>query len=132
MVAGLVAAVCAVAWLHAQGAGATMPRRGGNPVAAQVENPVPSTETSMEAGRALYVEHCAHCHGGSGRGDGGGASGGGQPADFTDDQWEFGSSDGEIFSVIAEGTSTDMQAYAGRIPVTGMWNLVNFLRTLKH
>lgn len=66
-----------------------------------------------------------------GKGDGGGAGAGGQPADFTDDVWEFGSSDGEIFAAIQQGTSADMESYAERISATEIWNLVNYLRTLK-
>lgn len=111
---------------------ATLPRRGGNPVAAKVMNPVPSTEASIEAGRKIYRQHCPRCHGPEGRGDGGGAGAGGQPADFTDAEWEFGGSDGEIFAAIAQGTSADMEAYAERIPATEIWNLVNYLRTLIH
>jgi hypothetical protein len=42
----------------------------------------------------------------------------------------YGSSDGEIFSVIRDGTMGDMGAYAGRLTDSDMWNVVNFLRTL--
>jgi mono/diheme cytochrome c family protein len=110
---------------------ATTPRRGGNAVAAKVANPVPTTPESIAAGRQTYQRLCARCHGPEGKGDGGGAGAGGQPSDFTDDEWEFGSSDGEIFAAIAEGTSADMESYADRIAPTEIWNLVNYLRTLK-
>jgi hypothetical protein len=43
---------------------------------------------------------------------GGGARAGGQPADFTDDVWEFGASDGEIFAAIAEGRRPTWRATA--------------------
>jgi hypothetical protein len=66
-----------------------------------------------------------------GRGDGGGAGAGGQPADLTDDTWEFGSSDGEIFSVISEGTSADMESYAERLEAVEIWNLVNYIRGMR-
>lgn len=59
------------------------------------------------------------------------AGAGGQPANFTDEEWQFGGSDGEIFAAIAEGTSADMEAYAERIPASEIWSLVNYLRTLK-
>jgi mono/diheme cytochrome c family protein len=109
----------------------TMPKRGGNPIAAKVVNPVPSTPASVEAGRKVYRTFCPRCHGPEGKGDGGGAGAGGQPANFTDEEWEFGSTDGEIFAAIAEGTSADMEAYAERIPPTEIWHLVNYLRSLK-
>ncbi len=109
----------------------TTPKRGGNPVAAKVNNPVAATEASVGSGRRTYRLICSRCHGPEGKGDGGGAGAGGQPANFTDEVWEFGSSDGEIFAAIAEGTSADMESYAERMAATDMWNLVNYLRTLK-
>jgi mono/diheme cytochrome c family protein len=110
---------------------ATSPRRGGNPAAATIQNPVPATEASIAAGQRTYRLLCARCHGAAGKGDGGGAGAGGQPADFTDDVWEFGSSDGEVFAAIQQGTSADMESYAERIPTAEIWNLVNYLRSLK-
>ena len=130
LLALVVACAYPVAWIDAQGA--TTPKRGGNLVAAKVVNPVPVTVASVEAGRKTYRTLCPRCHGPEGRGDGGGAGAGGQPADFTDAEWEFGASDGEIFAAIAEGTSADMESYAERIAAAEIWNLVNFLRTLKH
>jgi mono/diheme cytochrome c family protein len=125
--------VSAVSWASTQGGTltATTPRRGGNPVAAKVANPVAATAESISAGQKTYRSLCARCHGPTGKGDGGGAGAGGQPADFTDDVWEFGSSDGEIFAAIQQGTSADMESYAERISATEIWNLVNYLRTLK-
>ena len=121
------------AWVSAQGGALTptTPRRGGNPVAARLANPVPPTEASVAAGRQTYRRLCARCHGPAGQGDGGGAGAGGQPADFTDDAWDFGGSDGEIFAAIKEGTSADMESYAERLADPEIWNLVNYLKTLK-
>ncbi|PYR53116.1 MAG: hypothetical protein DMF89_00160 [Acidobacteria bacterium] len=72
----------------------TTPRRGGNPNAAKRANPLPRSPASVEAGRRTYQRLCARCHGIAGKGDGGGAGAGGQPADLTDATWEFGSTDG--------------------------------------
>ncbi len=128
-----LALASATAWAATQGGTitSTTPRRGGNPVAAKIANPVPATEASIAAGRKTYAPLCSRCHGPAGKGDGGGAGAGGQPADFTDDVWDFGSSDGEIFAAIAEGTSADMESYAERLSAPEIWNLVNYLRTLK-
>lgn len=127
------AIACGTAWTSTQGGAitATTPKRGGNAVAAKVVNPVAATAASVAAGRKTYMLLCSRCHGPAGKGDGGGAGAGGQPADFTDDLWEFGSSDGEIYAAIAEGTSADMESYAERIPAQGIWELVNYLRSLK-
>jgi mono/diheme cytochrome c family protein len=109
---------------------ATTPRRGGNPAAAKVTNPVALTADSVAEGRRTYQRLCSRCHGAEGRGDGGGAGAGGQPADLTDSQWDFGGSDGEIFHAIREGTSADMESYSERIRDTEIWNLVNFIRSI--
>ena len=108
----------------------TTPRRGGNPNAAKLVNPVPRSTESIASGRRSYQRLCERCHGVFGKGDGGGAGAGGQPADLTDTTWEFGSTDGEIFSAIREGTSADMESYAERLGDTDIWNLVNFIRSI--
>ena len=108
----------------------TAPRRGGNPAAAKIANPVAPTAESIAAGRRTYARLCVRCHGPEGKGDGGGAGAGGQPADFTDDTWDFGASDGEIFSVIRDGISADMEAYGERIKETEVWELVNFIKSI--
>jgi cytochrome c oxidase cbb3-type subunit 3 len=106
-----------------------MAKRGGNPDAAKVQNPVPSTPDSIAQGRRSYQRLCSRCHGPQGKGDGSGG-GGAQPADLTDDKWDYGSSDGEIFAAIHDGTSIDMEGYAERLSDTDIWNLVNYLRSI--
>jgi mono/diheme cytochrome c family protein len=105
-------------------------RRGGDPVAAQIENPVAATSDSIAAGRRTFARSCETCHGPSGKGDGT-AAGADQPSDLSDDVWDFGSSDGEIFTVIRGGvTGKDMRPFAGRLTDSEIWNVVNFIRTL--
>jgi cytochrome c oxidase cbb3-type subunit 3 len=58
------------------------------------------------------------------------AGAGGQPADFTDKEWIFGGSPGEVFTVIRDGTSADMDSYVERMSETDMWNLVHYVRSL--
>lgn len=129
VVLALIAGASVVA---GQGRLTTMtPRRGGNPEAARLRNPVAATEGSLAAGRRAYQRLCSRCHGVEGKGDGGGAGAGGQPADFTDDVWTFGASDGEIYSAISEGTSADMESYAEQLEPGEIWNLVNYVRTLR-
>jgi mono/diheme cytochrome c family protein len=106
------------------------PRLGGNPEAAKIANPSPRTPESIASGKRTYQRLCINCHGPEGKGDGGGAGAGGQPSDLTDEKWDYGATDGEIFSVIHEGTSADMQGYADQIDDAGIWNLVNYLRSI--
>ena len=114
----------------AAGQVSTAPRRGGNPEAAKIANPVSAAPDSVGAGRRVYARLCANCHGPSGKGDGSGAAGGAAPADLTDATWDYGSSDGEIFTVIRDGTSADMGSYAERLSQQDIWNVVNYVRTL--
>ena len=114
----------------AWGTPAMAPRRGGNPIAAKVANPIAATPESVASGRRTYRRMCALCHGAEGKGDGGGAGAGGVPADLTAGQWRYGGSDGELFSVIHDGTSADMQGFGEQLTDTDIWNLVNYIRTL--
>lgn len=100
---------------------------GAQTAAAVVKNPVDKTPESIAAGKRIYLRLCQRCHGAEGKGDGGG---GGVPSDLTDETWDHGSSDGEIFKSIHDGTSADMEGYGERISDTDIWNVVNFIRSL--
>ena len=104
-------------------------RKGGNPDAAKLANPVPVSAESVAAGKRSYQRLCTRCHGPEGKGDGTAATGA-QPPDLTDAKWDFGGSDGEIFAAIHDGTSADMDGYAARLSDAEIWNVVNYLRTL--
>jgi len=111
-------------------------RGRGNPEAAKIKNPVAADAASIAAGREIYQRYCASCHGADGKGgivnslveDRGGPP----TPDLTDDQWDFGSSDGEIFSAVKNGTPPDlfMGPWDGRLTDTEIWNVVNYVRSL--
>ena len=130
---GIGLCVCA---LSGAALGAPQPiaaKKGGNPEAAKIKNPVAATPESVAAGKRSYTRLCVKCHGPEGAGDGTGATGPVAPQDMTDAAWEYGGSDGEIFTVIHDGIpkSPDMEGYSSRISDTEIWNLVNYLRTLR-
>ena len=104
------------------------PRR--NPEAQKLKNPVSIDAESIEAGKKIYQRLCASCHGPKAKGDGGLALSGGTPSDLTDEIWDYGSSDGEIFLVIRDGVSSDMLAYKDRLDEKQIWQVVNYLRSL--
>jgi len=122
--------VCALAALLQS---PTMPKKGGNPEAAKIKNPVAASPESIAAGKRSYTRLCIKCHGAEGAGDGTGATGPVAPQDMTDEKWDYGGSDGEIFAVIKEGVpqSADMEGYAARMSDTDIWNVVNYVRTLR-
>ena len=114
---------------------------GHSPHSAQVArvNPVASTPESLAAGKKAYDLYCASCHGSAGQGAVKAGvlisivqeQGGRQPPDLTDDQWDHGSTDGDVYTVIEKGVpSTMMAGWAGRIGETDVWNIVNYIRAL--
>ena len=102
-----------------------------HPEGQALENPMEATADSKATGRQRYVFMCRDCHGNTGLGDGDMAHACGDVPDFTDETWLHGPSDGEIFLVIKEGVSADMQPYAARITDEDIWHLVNYLKTLQ-
>jgi cbb3-type cytochrome c oxidase subunit III len=102
----------------------------GQAQARKLVNPVPSDTDSIDAGKKLYQRNCAGCHGPAGKGDGSMALSGGTPSDLTDDTWDHGSTDGEIFVVIRDGVSSDMQGYKDRLTEKQIWQVINFIRSI--
>lgn len=100
--------------------------------AAKLTSPVTADLTSLAAGKKLYDVRCASCHGPTGKGDGKeGELLNPKPADFTDAIWLHGSTDGEIFTVIRNGSKqTGMAAFGSRMTSEEIWNLVNYVRSL--
>ena len=108
-------------------------KRGGDPKLAALKNPVPSNTASVTAGRGLYGKNCRHCHGLRGKGDGPLAPKSPTPADLTDDKWDHGSSDGEIYSIILNGAPTpmsEMKPMKGTLTPTQIWQVVNYIRSI--
>ena len=109
-------------------------RRGGDPSARK--NPVPANAASITAGRALYNKNCRHCHGLRGKGDGALAPKDPKPADLTDDKWDLGSEDGEIFLTIwnggpaRRGKESEMKGMKGTLAEKEVWQLITYLRSI--
>lgn len=95
-------------------------------------NPVPMSEDSVKAGRAVYATWCRSCHGLRGRGDGVTAPEGAKPANLTDAEWKYGATDAEIFNNIRKGIKpfTAMKPQPDTLKDTDIWSVVNFIRSL--
>ncbi len=103
-------------------------------------NPVASTPQSIAAGKRAYDANCGACHGNLAQGAVKAGmtisiieeQRGKQPPDLTDDQWDHGSTDSDIFAVIKRGVPPTMMAgFDGRVPDQDIWSIVNYLRSLR-
>ncbi len=95
------------------------------------KNPVPFTDVAVEQGKKLYESQCAMCHGSNGKGDGDLARALKiAPPDFTKPSVLAKRTDGELFTIIGEGT-TPMPGQKHRMSDLQRWELVDFLRSLQ-
>jgi mono/diheme cytochrome c family protein len=106
--------------------------QGGTAEAAKLKNPVSATPESLAAGEMLYRRRCAGCHGVDGKGGPPKDAGDPRAANLTDDTWDHGGTDGEIYTVIREGIGPNyrMEAFADRLSDTDTWNIINYVRSL--
>ena len=102
-----------------------------------LKNPIQPTPESLAAGKRLYDRLCANCHGATGLGDGEKAktlaeAGQPKPPDLTDEKWDHGSTEGEIFADIRDGLGSTMTGLNGKpgIGPEEIWHLVNYTRSL--
>ena len=104
----------------------------GNPEAAKVKNPIATSPESIAAGQQTFRQNCAPCHGRTAEGGTGNDLIPAAP-NLTDDEWLHGSTDGEIFSVIKNGVPPElnMEPWGDRIKEPDIWNVVNYIRSLK-
>ena len=104
----------------------------GAPKAAALRNPVASTPKSIAAGQALFQKYCRHCHGADAKGDGPQAPKDTHPPNLTDEKWDHGSTDAEIFTSIKDGIGPkfDMKGLNSKMTPQEMWSVVNYIRSL--
>jgi cytochrome c len=122
------------------GQSASSPGTSGKTLDARtLKNTVSPTPKSIESGKRLYDRLCAECHGSKGDGVSEMASmlvksGKIPPSDLTDDTWDLGSTDGEIFMVIRDGSGSNlaMKGLNGRPGIVDedIWNIVNYVHSL--
>jgi mono/diheme cytochrome c family protein len=95
-----------------------------------MKNPVALGDASTKAGQVLYTKNCASCHGKAGLGDGVKArSLKDFPGDFSKADFQK-QSDGDLFYKTKSGRA-EMPKYEGKLSDDDIWNIVNYMRTLK-
>ncbi len=107
---------------------------GGVPVPyTNVKNPLPGDDANIKAGKALFGEQCASCHGLSGKGDGeAGRELKPKPANiaFIMDKWI--ATDPFLFWSISEGgvpLKTAMPAFKDVLSDQQRWQIIHYLRS---
>jgi copper transport protein len=96
-------------------------------------NPVPKTAESVAAGKAVFEQHCAVCHGTDGHGDGPAAARlNPPPADLYAAHVDY-HSDQQLYDWIRNGiTGSAMTGFKGQLSDQQIWDVVNYVRSLRH
>ena len=95
-----------------------------------MKNPIATSDVSIKAGQALYVKTCAACHGKTGIGDGPKAKSLKTTVGDFSKAVSQNQTDGEHFYKTKTGRG-DMPKYEGKLSDDDIWNVVNYIRTLK-
>jgi mono/diheme cytochrome c family protein len=121
----------ALAALVLAGAGRMVVAAQGTAEAANLKNPIAASPESLAAGQQAYRRHCAPCHGISGEGGPGNDLIPAAP-NLTDDMWDHGSTDGEIFNNTKNGIPPDfnMVPWKDKLKDDEIWSVVNYLRSI--
>ena len=88
-------------------------------------NPYAGQDDAISAGRRLFAENCAKCHGEH-------AEGRGKKPALTSDVVQRQATDGQLHWFIKNGNlGRGMPAWS-RLPDQQLWQIVTYLKTLKH
>ena len=125
-------AAAALSYLCVATIGLAGQTKKAEPKKTAIKNPVASTPQSIAAGQALFQKYCRFCHGADAKGDGPQAPKDTHPPNLTDDKWDHGSTDAEIFANIKDGIGPklDMKGFNSKLTPQEMWSIVNYIRSL--
>jgi len=97
---------------------------------SSMKNPIAQSAASTKTGMDLYTKNCASCHGKAGLGDGVKARALKTfPGDFSKAEFQ-NLADGDLFYKTKTGRG-EMPKYEGKLSDNDIWNVVNYMRTLK-
>ncbi len=108
---------------------------GLDPKYASLANPLAANADTLNAGKALYDQQCARCHGATGLGDGkAGLTLTPRPANLARAVRMRFASDGYLYWAISEGGvafHTGMPAWKDTLKDADIWSVILYLRTLR-
>lgn len=97
----------------------------------ELKNPLPTSESILADGRAIYEQRCAFCHGKDGSGTGADGMQFYPPVPSLQSPAEP-LSDGGIFSIVKLGIRyTAMPAFSKELSEEEIWKVTSFVQTLK-
>jgi mono/diheme cytochrome c family protein len=114
--------------------------RQGNPSgwilpedANEKKNPVPVDDTLLAAGRAIFKDKCAKCHGPGGLGDGPDADPDARPdMDLTNPKRADRNPDGVVFYKVWNGRRRPkMPAFSEELTEQQVWSVVAYVQSLR-
>ncbi len=97
--------------------------------ARKLKSPVPFNKDSIARGQTLYSRQCTECHGSDGKAQ---VEAVGDATDLTNPKvFKSGTSEGEIFRSIRDGTGDAMPPFADKVKKEeDLWYMVNYVRSL--
>lgn len=92
----------------------------------------PKDKASVDAGKKIFTQYCATCHGTKGLGDGAGARGlVPPPRNFATGKFKFGSDDASLFKTVSNGSpGTAMPAWKTSLSDKQRWQVIAYVKTL--
>jgi len=106
------------------------PVRAGETAGSAGLDSSPMSTQELLAGKQSYMDHCARCHGPTGKG--GLKVGSEMTTDLTDEQWSHGGSDEEIIDTIKNGIAPSyaMQPWGYQLEDDEIRLIVDYIRSL--
>lgn len=97
---------------------------------AKKKNPMTSDANTLKTGKAVWNQHCASCHGKTGKGDGTkSAKLEVSPGDFSSDEYQ-NQTDADLYYKTTEGRKP-MPGFKQKLSDSERWGVVLFTRTFK-
>jgi putative copper resistance protein D len=90
-------------------------------------SPTNFTFASIARGQMLFAQHCAGCHGASGRGNGPNALALDMPTSDLTAAHVYAHADGDLFWFIGHGMGDTMPGFGDAIDDQARWNLIDFI-----